>query len=104
METSTNENIFFAGGSTDYILKNGIAKICALTFDENVDVISDLVLPISGTNSMGVSDMKRMKDRDVLFTGVKSTLFVVEWTGSHFVVLNQIENIHTCKQFIIFND
>jgi len=99
METSLDERILFAGGGTHDDLKYGKAKLFALSFDEHLDYVSDLVLPAKGANTMGVSDIKRMKDRDVLFAGTNGALFVVEWTGSHFVVLNLIENIHKCRFF-----
>lgn len=84
LETSVDENILFAGGGTQLELDQGIAKIFALTFDEDIEYITDLILPSSKMNTMGVSDIKRMQDRDVLFVGTKTNLFVVEWTGSHF--------------------
>lgn len=99
LETSVDENILFAGGGTQLQLNQGIAKIFALTFDEDVEYITDLILPSSKMNTMGVSDIKRMKDRDVLFVGTKTNLFVVEWSGSNFYILNHIEDIHSCKIF-----
>lgn len=100
LESSLDENILFAGGGTQLQLNQGIAKIFALTFDEDVEYINDLILPSSKMNTMGVSDIKRMKDCDVLFVGTKMNLFVVEWTGSHFTILNHIEDIHSCESFI----
>jgi hypothetical protein len=98
METSTDDKIFFAGGSSQFELTQGVAKIFAFTFDEDIDFICDLVLPNNIINTMGVSDIKRMDDTDVLFCGTNAAVFVVEWTGSHFVILTQVEEIHTCKK------
>lgn len=97
METSTDDNIFFAGGSSQFELTRGVAKLFAITFDEDIDYICDIVLPNNIVNTMGVSDINRMKGTDVLITGTNAAIFVVEWTGSHFVILHQIEEIHSCK-------
>jgi hypothetical protein len=35
METSIDDNIFFGGGSSQFELTKGVAKIFALTFDED---------------------------------------------------------------------
>lgn len=102
METSIDSNIVFAGGSDQVDIGQGIAKIFSLTFDEDISYINSLELPSSNMNTMGVSDIKRMVDRDVLFVGTNSSLFVVEWTGTHFEILNHIEDIHTCKKSSFF--
>jgi hypothetical protein len=99
MDTSKDDNIFFAGGSSQFELTKGVAKLFALTFDEDVDYICDIVLPNNIVNTMGVSDINRMKNMDVLIVGTNAAIFVVEWTGSHFVILHQIEEIHSCKFF-----
>lgn len=107
METSSDDNIFFCGGSSQFELTNGVAKLFALTFDEDIDFICDVTLPNNIINTMGVSDIKRMGnkddkgfgDSDVLFCGTNAAIFVVEWTGSHFVILTQVEEIHSCKFF-----
>ena len=95
-----DDNIFFAGGSSQFELTKGVAKVFALTFDEDIDFICDIVLPNNIVNTMGVSDIKRMKGTDVIFCGCNAAIFVVEWTGSHFVILHQIEEIHSCKLHI----
>lgn len=109
METSSDDNIFFCGGSSQFELTNGVAKVFALTFDEDIEFICDIVLPNNIVNTMGVSDIKRMRnyggrsdydggyERDVLLCGTNAAIFVVEWTGSHFVILSQVEEIHSCK-------
>ena len=100
METSIDDNIVFAGGGSHYDLTKGVAKIFALTFDQDLDFISDIVLPNNIVHTMGVSDIKRIPDMDVMFVGTNGAVFVVEWTGSHFAILNQVEEIHSCKFFI----
>lgn len=95
MDTSTDDNIFFAGGSSQFELTKGVAKVFAITFDEDIDLITDITLPNNIVNTMGVSDMNRMKGVDVLLVGTNAALFVIEWTGSHFVILHQIEDIHS---------
>jgi hypothetical protein len=97
METSTDDNIFFAGGSSQFELTKGVAKIFAMTFDEDAEYITDIVLPNNIVNTMGVSDLHRMGNIDVLVAGTNAAVFVVEWTGSHFIILHQIEEIHSCK-------
>ena len=94
-----DENILFAGGGSQYDLKVGVAKLFALSFDERIDSVKDIVLSTNSCNTMGVSTIKRMADRDVLFVGTNQALFVVEWTGTHFYVLNIVEEIHSCKLF-----
>lgn len=101
METSTDDDIVFAGGGSHYDLTKGIAKIFALTFDEDIDLIADIILPNNLVQTMGVSDIKRVPDLDVLFVGTNGAIFVVEWTGSHFAILNQVEQIHSCKFLLI---
>ncbi len=100
METSLDDDIIFAGGGTQYEMTKGVAKVFALTFDEDLDFITDLTLPNNVIHTMGVSDIKRKKDTDVIFVGVNSAIFIIEWTGSHFEILNQIEGIHSCKYFL----
>lgn len=83
-------------------MKNGTAKLFAFTFNENIDMISTLELPSKKDNTMGVTSIKRMPKSDVLFVGAHRSFFVVEWTGSHFEILNQVLDIHSCKLFLIF--
>jgi hypothetical protein len=40
METSTDNNILFAGGSDSIDISKGIAKIFALTFDEDISYVN----------------------------------------------------------------
>jgi len=37
--------VFFAGGGSTFRLKDGSAKIFVLTFDEQMDLITSVVLP-----------------------------------------------------------
>lgn len=97
LETSTDESIFFGGGGTHYNMKNGTAKLFAFTFNENMDLISTLSLPSEKDKTMGVTTIKRMPRSDVLFVGTHRSLFVVEWTGSHFEILSEVIDIHSCK-------
>jgi hypothetical protein len=97
MDTSLNEEVFFGGGGTEYNMKDGIARIYAFSFNENLDTISTINLKSDIKKTMGVTTMKRMDKTDVLFVGTNSSLFVVEYTGSKFTVLNKVENIHSCK-------
>jgi hypothetical protein len=97
MESSVDDNILFAGGSSNYELTEGVAKLFALTFDEDMDFIQEMILPNNVVQTMGVSDIKRMPEMDVLFCGTNAAIFVVEWTGSDFVILSQVEQVHSCK-------
>lgn len=101
METSTDNKIVFGGGSCQLNLGKEVAKIFALTFDEDLSYIDSLKLPNSNMNTETVSEIKRMPDRDVLFVGTKRCLFVVEWTGTHFEILNFIDQLHNCKVSIL---
>ena len=105
MESSVDDNIIFAGGSSNYEITKGQAKIFALTFDHNIDFIAELILPNNIVNTMAVSDLKRMPNIDVLFCGTNSAVYVIEWTGSHFEILIQVDEVHSCtllKQFNFF--
>ena len=109
MDTSTKEDVFFGGGGSEYNMKNGIARLYAFSFNENLDTLATLNLRSDVKRTMGVTTMKRMSKQDVLFVGTNSSLFVIEWTGSKFVQLNKVENIHSCKfgprkksKFLIF--
>jgi hypothetical protein len=97
MDTSMNSEIFFGGGGSEYNMKNGIAKLYAFSFNENLDVVSTINLKSDIKRTMGVTTLKRMAKTDLLFVGTNSSLFVVEWTGSKFLMLNKVENIHSCK-------
>ena len=97
MDTSLNSEVFFGGGGTEYNMKNGVARLYAFSFNENLDTIATLNLKSDVKRTMGVTTMKRMSKTDVLFVGTNSSLFVVEWTGSKFVKLNKVENLHSCK-------
>lgn len=99
MESSVDDNILFLGGSSNYNLTEGVAKVFALTFDEDMDFIRDLILPNNVVHTVAVSDIKRLPNIDVLICGTKAAVFVVEWTGSHFEILSQVEQIHSCKLF-----
>ena len=101
METSADDDIIFAGGSTTSDVKNGEGIIFALTFDENIDYIADLTLPRSSSSkNMGVSTIRRFRDMDVLYLGTFGSIFVIEWTGTHFEILNQVPDLHSCKNFL----
>ena len=98
LDTSFNEEIVFCGGSTSYTVAQGVAIVFAISFDSDLSYITEIQLPNNLVRTMGVSSMKRMKDRDVLFCGTNAAVFVVEWTGTHFEILSQVETIHSCKK------
>lgn len=97
METSIDDKFLFAGGSSEFDLKKGTAQLYALSFDENLKKISHLELKSGSILTMGVSKIKRISDRDVLYVGTNSCLFVVEWKHYKFSILNHVEQIHSCK-------
>lgn len=70
-----------------------------MKFDESMERVNDIILKSDKLMTMGISKIKRMEDRDVLFAGANGCLFVVEWSGSRFVLLNKVEEIHSCKYF-----
>ena len=43
---------------------------------------------------MAVVSIKKHPKEDILFCGVNCGIFVVEWTGSHFEIINYLEGIH----------
>ena len=91
-----DENIFFAGGTTNRDAKKGSAVIQAITCDKNLACIDELELK-AGDNieRCTVGWLTRAKDKDVLFAAVNQAVFVVEWTGTHFCILNYIEDVHS---------
>ena len=97
METSVDDNLVFCGGSDIKDINDGVAKLFAITFDRNLELVSEAILPHNSVRTMGVSCMKRMRNMDVLFCGANASVFVVEWTGRRFAILNQVEGIHSRK-------
>lgn len=103
LETSLDDGIVFAGGIKDASgnQEGGNAKIYALSFDENIEEIKSLALVIPGARPTGVLGcLNRIPDRDVLVCGVDQSVFLVEWTGSHFEILASIQDIHSGKRAI----
>ena len=78
-------------------MKDGIAQLYAFKFNENLDLVEKVNLNSQKVRTMGVTCMKRVENLDLLYVGTNKALFVVEWTGSHFEILNKVENIHSCK-------
>lgn len=70
-----------------------------MTFDEHMQLVDevDLRSPASGSK-WGVSSIRRFIDRDVLVVGTYQTVFIVEWTGTHFCILNMVEDLHSCTR------
>jgi hypothetical protein len=97
-----DDSLLFAGGSTHTERSEGIPKLYAITFDEQLQVVDslNLILP-SAPPKAAVFSLRRYPESDVLLAGVFQTLFVVEWTGTHFAILNVVEELHTCKSMII---
>lgn len=106
LENSSHKDIFFAGGSTNYDLKSGTAEIFAVTFNEELNLITSRTLNSSLGKSMGVTCIKKMDQGDTLFLGTNRSLFVVEFTGMKFEILKVVENLHSCNSFfeISFSD
>lgn len=92
LETSSDDNIVFGGGGIKPTSTHGNkgAKVYALSFDESIEVITGTPLIIPGNHSYVVSTMQRVPNTDVLCCGTEGTLFVVEWTGTHFEILTSI--------------
>lgn len=96
LEASLDDGILFAGGSSKQDLKNGEAKLFAITFDESMNQLDDIVLKMpQGESKLGVTSMRRFMDKDVLVAGTFQTIFIVEWTGTHFCLLNAVEDLHS---------
>lgn len=99
LESSLDDGLVFAGGSTHEDISKGQAKLFALTFDENLQMVDEIELrsnnPAAGSK-WGVTCLRRFIDRDVLIAGVYQGIFVVEWTGTHFCILNIVEDLHSC--------
>jgi hypothetical protein len=82
LESARQKDIFFAGGGTEFKLKNGKAKLFALSFDEEVKMKTSVILDSS--SSMGISCMKRIRDSDVLILGTNGSLFLVQYLYESF--------------------
>ncbi len=78
------------------------ATLFAMSFDEAMDEIQRINLVSPGEDENLLMYIKRKEETDVLFCGTNGSLFVVEWTGSHFEILTSIQTIHTCKTAKIF--
>jgi hypothetical protein len=52
----------------------------------------------SSGSKWGVSSIRRFIDRDVLVVGTYQAIFIVEWTGTHFCILNMVEDLHSCRR------
>lgn len=97
LETSLDDGLLFAGGSTNEDLTQGQAKLFALTFDEHMFMVDSLELKAGNSSKWGVSSIRRFIDKDVVVAGTYQAVFVVEWTGSHFCLLNYVEELHSCR-------
>lgn len=97
METSLDDGLVFAGGSTQEDITRGQAKLFAITFDENMQLVDDIELKSGSVSKWGVSSIRRFLDRDVLVVGTYQSIFVVEWTGTHFCILNVVDELHSWK-------
>ena len=93
---SKDTGIFFAGGTTNMEIKNGAAVLQAISFDASLMLIDELELKSGNNlNRQMVSALTRTADLDVLYAGVNQAVFVVEWTGTHFCILNYVDEIHS---------
>jgi len=92
---SKDSGIFFAGGTTNMEVKKGSAVLQAISFDSSLTLIDELELKSGNNlNRQMVSALTRTGDLDVLYAGVNQAVFVVEWTGTHFCILNYVDEIH----------
>lgn len=100
LECSISGDVFFVGGSTSKDLSSSDAVLFAVSVESgDFEVLDDLVMREEGEQKMGVTSLRRDRDRDVLYAGVFQDIFIVEWSGSNFIVLRVIDNIHSCKVF-----
>jgi hypothetical protein len=44
-----------------------------------------------------VTSLRAFADKDVMVAGTLRTLFVIEWTGTHFCLINIVEDLHSGK-------
>ena len=96
LEASMDESIFFVGGSSNTDLSKGVAKLWCLTFDDKLKILDEIELRTGANNSSwATASLRRFGDKDVLMAGTLQSLYVVEWTGTHFCVLNVVEDLHS---------
>lgn len=100
LESSLDDRLFFAGGFIQ--TPQGLyPKLFAITFDDKLKPLNDIELMAGnnrGQGKVGVSSLKRIRDKQVLLVGTLYNLFVVEWTGYQFSVLNTITDMHSCRR------
>ena len=102
--SSSDANLFFAGCSNNRELQRGSAFIQAITCDKFVECIDQIELsPGDNVSRLTTGWLTRAADRDVLFAAVNQAIFVVEWTGTHFCILNYIDEIHTRLPVSVFS-
>ena len=96
VNSARDPGIFFAGGTTNMEVTKGSAILQAITFDASLMLLDEIELKTgNGQIRLMVSSLTRTADYDVLFAGVNQSVFVVEWTGTHFCILNYVEEIHS---------
>lgn len=91
-----DDRLFFAAGSYAAAARPVCAKLFAVAFAPSFQLIEDIELHVEYSDlENSVASLKRYRDKQVLVAGTIGSLFVVEWTGSHFSILNSIKDVHT---------
>ncbi len=60
-------------------------------------MVDSMELRAGNAPRWGVSSIRRFIDKDVIVAGTYQAVFIVEWTGSHFCLLNYVEDLHNCR-------
>ena len=96
MELSLDDRVFFAGGGGSDLTSSALsAKLFCLTFQANPVFLEMIELRSSRGAPVGpISCLKRYPDKQILITGAKNSLWVIEWTGNCFSILSVVEDIH----------
>lgn len=96
LEPSIDKSIVFCAGSTEKD-SNGFSQgvVAAIQFNQSMRLLSEKVLSLQ--NVQACTAMKRMPGVDDLVLGCFKHLLLVRFTGSSFVILNLIENVHSSK-------
>ena len=95
-EVSLDDRIFFGGGSYSPSNAPACAKLFVVMFEGTFSLVEDIELHVNFSQEENcVSSLKRFKDKQVLIAGTKGSVFIVEWTGTHLCILNQIRELHS---------
>lgn len=91
-EVSSDGEVFFLGGSQYRNFMNGDAYLCAMTFDEEAEMINYARYG-KDTAFHCINSLKRHPDGNILFAGCNGYVAVILWAQDQFHLINAIPNV-----------